>query len=520
MARAPKKTAPPKSLEQRLWDAADALRGNQEPSEYKHVVLGLVFLKYISDRFEARRAAIVEELENEGIPASRRESFLESRDEYASHHVFWVPPDSRWEVVQAAAKQAAVGTVIDSAMDHIERENVSIRGVLPRNYGREGLDKGRLGQLVDLVGSIGFTESDDHGSDDVLGRVYEYFLGQFAGKETGKDAGAFYTPRSVVRTLVEMLEPFHGRVYDPACGSGGMFVQSAEFVRAHGGQRDDISVYGQEFTDTTWRLAKMNLALRGIESNLGPRSADSFTNDLHEDLRADFVIANPPFNVSNWWDARLDNDPRWRFGTPPQGNANFAWVQHFIHHLAPGGTAGFVLANGSLSSKTGGEGDIRRRIVEADLVDCIVAMPDKLFFNTGIPVSLWFVAKDRRRKGEVLFIDARKLGRMETRRLRVLDDSDVAKIADTYHAWRSVDASADASGYEDVPGFCKSADVSDVAKQDFVLTPGRYVGAAEAEADDEPIDEKISRLTKELLSEFDRGAALEAEVRERLKRLG
>lgn len=519
MART-KKKAPTKTLEQRLWDAADALRGNQEPSEYKHVVLGLVFLKYISDRFEHRYREIVAELESDGIPEARRASFLEDRDEYRSKNVFWVPAEARWESIQAKAKLPEIGQVIDTAMDLIEKENRSIKGVLPRNYGREGLDKGRLGQLVDLIGSIGFTETDDHGSDDVLGRVYEYFLGQFAGKETGKDAGAFYTPRSVVKTLVEMLEPYHGRVYDPACGSGGMFVQSAEFVRAHGGKRTDISVYGQEYTDTTWKLAKMNLALRGIEADLGDRSADTFTQDLHPDLRADFIIANPPFNVSNWWDAKLQDDPRWKYGTPPQGNANFGWVQHFIQHLSPKGTAGFVLANGSLSSKSGGEGEIRRKLVEADLVDCIVAMPDKLFFNTGIPVSLWFVSKDRhgnghrRREGEVLFIDARRLGRMETRRLRVLDDADIAQIAGAYHSWRNHDG-----GFEDVPGFVNAASLDEIRAHDFVLTPGRYVGAEVAEADDEPIADKIERLTKELYAEFDRGRELEDKIRDRVEGL-
>jgi type I restriction enzyme M protein len=525
MAR-PKKVAPAKSLEQRLWDAADALRGNQEPSEYKHVVLGLVFLKYISDRFEARRRDIEATLSNPDSPdyipnEARRQRFVEDRDEYRSHNVFWVPADARWETIQSKAKLPQIGQVIDTAMDLIEKVNPSIRGVLPRNYGREGLDKGRLGQLVDLIGSIGFTESDDHGSDDVLGRVYEYFLGQFAGKETGKDAGAFYTPRSVVKTLVEMLEPYHGRVFDPACGSGGMFVQSAEFVKAHGGKRTDISIFGQEFTDTTWKLAKMNLALRGIEADLGNHSDDSFGNDLHPDLRADFVLANPPFNVSNWWHPKQDGDPRWKYGTPPQGNANFAWVQHFIHHLSPRGTAGFVLANGSLSSKSGGEGDIRRKLVEADLVDCIVAMPDKLFFNTPIPVSLWFVSKDRHgnghreRRGEVLFIDARKLGRLETRRLRVLDDEDIATIAGTYHAWRNDDG-----GYEDVLGFAKAASLDEIKQHDFALTPGRYVGAEEAEADNEPIDKKIARLTKELYAELDRGRDLEQAVRAALGGLG
>jgi type I restriction enzyme M protein len=524
MARAVKKTQT-KTLEQRLWETADALRGNQEPSEYKHVVLGLVFLKYISDRFEARRAdigaALSDSTSNEYIPSeTRRANFLEDRDEYTSHNIFWVPANARWESIQSRAKLPSIGQDIDAAMDLIEKENPSIRGVLPRNYGREGLDKGRLGQLVDMIGSIGFTESDDHGSDDVLGRVYEYFLGQFAGKETGKDAGAFYTPRSVVKTLVEMLEPYHGRVYDPACGSGGMFVQSADFVKAHGGKRADISVYGQEYTDTTWKLAKMNLALRGIEADLGDHSDDSFTHDLHPDLRADFVIANPPFNVSNWWDAKLADDPRWKYGTPPEGNANFAWVQHFIYHLSPKGTAGFVLANGSLSSNTSGEGEIRRKLVEADLVDCIVAMPTNLFFNTSIPVALWFISKDRhgsghrKRQGEVLFIDARKIGTMETRRLRVLTDSDIAKIASTYHSWRNHDGD-----YENTPGFAKAASLEEIKQHDFVLTPGRYVGAEDAGIDEEPIDKKIKRLTRDLYAEFDRGSELEQEVRSRLEGL-
>jgi type I restriction enzyme M protein len=473
-----------KTLEARLWEAADALRGNQEPSEYKHVVLGLVFLKYISDRFESRRAdleaSLADPSSEDFIPNElRRSQFIEDRDEYTSHNVFWVPADARWAAVQAKAKLPSIGQDIDRAMDLIEKENSVIRGVLPRNYGREGLDKGRLGQLVDLIGSIGFTESDDHGSDDVLGRVYEYFLGQFAGKETGKDAGAFYTPRWVVRLLVEMLEPYHGRVYDPAAGSGGMFVESSKFVNAHGGKRTDISVYGQEFTDATWRLARMNLALRGIEADLGDRSADSFTQDLHPDLRADFVIANPPFNVSNWWDPKLAADPRWKYGTPPEGNANFAWVQHFIHHLAPDGTAGFVLANGSLSSKSGGEGEIRRRLIEEDLVDCIVSLPDKLFLSTAIPVSLWFVSKGRRgnrhrkRDGEILFIDARDLGSMYTRKHRELTESEILRISDTYHAWRNKDSAVE---YEDVPGFAKAARIEEVAEQDFVLTPSRYVG--------------------------------------------
>ena len=517
MARTSTSTKPQRTLEQTLWEAADKLRGNQEPSEYKHVVLGLVFLKYVSDRFEERRSELRDELAAEGIKPDRIDGFLEERDEYTSQNVFWVPSAARWGTIQDSAKLPEVGEIIDGAMDLLEKENPSLKGVLPRNYGRDGLDKRRLGELVDLIGSIGFTATDDHGADDVLGRVYEYFLGQFAGRETGKDAGAFYTPRSVVKTLVEMLEPYKGRVYDPAAGSGGMFVQSADFVKAHGGKRADISVFGQEFTDTTWKLAKMNLALRGIEADMGPRSADSFTDDLHPDMRADFVIANPPFNVSDWWDAKLTDDPRWEYGTPPQGNANFAWVQHFLYHLKPHGTAGFVLANGSLSSKSSGEGEIRQKLVEAGLVDCIVAMPDKLFFNTGIPVALWFVSKGRdgnghrARKGEVLFIDARKLGAMESRKLRVLSDEDIARIADTYHAWRNHDGE-----YGDVSGFARSASINEIAKHDFVLTPGRYVGAAAAEVDDEPTDEKIERLTAELLKEFQRGRELEDEVQRRL----
>lgn len=530
MPRAPRKPTT-KTLEQRLWDAADALRGNQEPSEYKHVVLGLVFLKYISDRFETRHHEIETSLSD---PASdgyipnpdRRQRFLEDRDEYASHNVFWVPTEARWGYIQDRAKLPEIGQAIDSAMDLLEKENRSIRGVLPRNYGREGLDKGRLGQLVDLIGSIGFTESDDHGSDDVLGRVYEYFLGQFAGKETGKDAGAFYTPRSVVKTLVEMLEPYQGRVYDPACGSGGMFVQSAEFVKAHGGKRTDISVFGQEFTDTTWKLAKMNLALRGIEADLGDRSADSFGSDLHPDLRADFVLANPPFNQKTWWNEKLRDDPRWKYGLPPidtgeqKGNANFAWIQHFIYHLSPKGTAGFVMANGALSAKDRGEGEIRRKLLENDVVDCIVALPAKLFLNTGIPVSLWFVSKDRhgnghrKREGEVLFIDARALGRLETRRLRVFDDEDIAKIADTYHAWRN-----HTGGYEDVPGFARAASLDEIREHNFMLNPSRYVGTEEEETDSEPVEGKIARLKTSLLEEFDRGQALEAEVRQKLEQI-
>lgn len=525
MAAKNAKTKPSKSLEQTLWEAADKLRGNQEPSEYKHVVLGLVFLKYISDRFIDRRNELTEKLNDPDSDyymedPAKHARVLEDRDEYLSKNVFWVPKVARWETIQSQAKTSEIGQKIDAAMDIIEKENPSLRGVLPRNYGREGLDKRRLGELVDLIGSIGFTQTDDHGSDDVLGRVYEYFLGQFAGKETGKDAGAFYTPRSVVKTLVEMLEPYKGRVYDPSCGSGGMFVQSAEFVTAHGGQRNDISVYGQEFTDTTWKLAKMNLALRGIEADLGKKSADTFTENLHRDLRADFIIANPPFNVSDWWDEKLADDPRWVYGTPPKGNANFAWVQHFLYHLAPKGTAGFILANGALSSNTSAEGEIRRKLIEADVVDAIVAMPEKLFFNTGISVSLWFLSKDRHgagrreRRGEVLFIHAKHLGTMVSRKLREFTDEDIAKIAGVYHSWRDADGN-----YHDIPGFAKSATLEEIAANDFVLTPGQYVGSLDEVVDEEPLEEKIVRLTSELTNEFAKANAIERDIIAKLKDL-
>lgn len=508
-----------KTLEQTLWEAADKLRGNQEPSEYKHVVLGLVFLKYVSDRFEERRAAIKVELAEDGIDESQFAVFLEDRDEYAGHNVFWVPEGARWEELQSKAKLNEIGQLIDQAMLLIEKENPSLRGVLPRNYGREGLDKKRLGELVDLIGTIGFGSENDHGSDDVLGSVYEYFLGQFAGKETGKEGGAFYTPRSVVQTLVEMLQPFEGRVFDPCCGSGGMFVQSTKFVDAHGGNRDQLSIYGQEFTNTTWKLAKMNLALRGIDADLGPRSADSFTEDLHPDLRADFIIANPPFNISDYWNESLADDPRWVYGTPREGNANYAWIQHFLYHLAPTGTAGFVMANGALSSNTDSDPEIRKKLVDNDIVDCIVALPDKLFMNTAISASLWFLSKDRHgdghrgREGEVLFIDARKLGRLYDRSKRELTEQDISKIAGAYNNWRS---KVPEEKYADEPGFCKSATTEEIASNDYVLTPGRYVGLAETEQDDEPIDEKIVRLSQELFAEFERGRELEDQIKQRL----
>jgi type I restriction enzyme M protein len=515
-----------KSLEQTLWDAADKMRGNLEAAEYKHVALGLVFLKYVSDAFEQRRQFLAEATADPEsdyfIPnPDRRHEIVESRDEYAAENVFWVPDGARWEQLQAQAKQPNIGVLLDAAMDAIEKENPTLKGVLPKAYAREDIDKRLLGELVDLIGNIGFTSTDDHGADDVLGRVYEYFLGKFAAAE-GRNAGEFYTPRSIVRLLVEMLEPYKGRVYDPCCGSGGMFVQSAGFVAAHGGTGADIAIYGQEFVATTWRLAKMNLAIRGIDANLGERADDTFHRDLFPDLRADFILANPPFNKDDWFSEALRDDGRWSYGLPPAGNANFAWVQHFVHHLAPNGGAGFVLANGSLSSKQSGEGEIRRKLLEADLVDCIVSLPEKLFFNTGIPVCLWFLAKNRHgnghreRRGEVLFIDARQLGRMETRTLRVLDDADIARVAGTYHTWRSLEP---ATPYADVSGFCTAASLDEVASHDFVLTPGRYVGAADAEADDEPVEEKLARLRARLLEEFEEAKRLEAVIRERLDNL-
>jgi type I restriction enzyme M protein len=517
---------PAKTLEQTLWDAADKMRGNLEAGEYKHVVLGLVFLKYVSDAFQQRRTWLetaTADSDNKDYYVAkpdRRASIIDDRNEYASKNVFWVPAEARWTYLQDRAKQPEIGVLIDKAMDHIEKENPTLKGVLPKQFARAEIDKRLLGELVDLIGTIGFTDVD-HGADDVLGRVYEYFLGQFASSE-GKRAGEYYTPRSVVRLLVEMLEPYKGRVYDPCCGSGGMFVQSADFVKAHGGNRNDISVYGQEYTTATWRLAKMNLAIRGIEANLGDRADDSFHRDLHPDLRADFVIANPPFNVSDWYTDALRDDPRWKHGTPPPGNGNYAWIQHFIHHLSPKGVAGFVLANGSLSSKTSGEGEIRKNLVQGNLVDCIVALPEKLFFNAGIPVCLWFIAKDRAgnghrdRRGEVLFIDARKLGTMATRTLRVLADEDITKITSTYHNWRNKKTAAP---YEDIAGFCKSASIPEVATHDYVLTPGRYVGATDIEDDGEPIDEKLARLRAQLLAEFDEADRLEKVIRERLQEL-
>ncbi|MFH1467833.1 MAG: class I SAM-dependent DNA methyltransferase [Pseudomonadota bacterium] len=486
-------------FEDKLWAAADVLRNNMDPAEYKHVVLGLIFLKYISDAFEERRQALVVE----GDPDA-----LDDRDEYTAENVFWVPEVARWSLLRGQAKLPTIGKALDDAMDAIEVDNPVLKGALPKVYALPALDKHKLGELIDLISGIGLG-TRAHREKDTLGRVYEYFLARFASAE-GRGGGEFYTPTSVVRVLVELLEPYQGRVYDPCCGSGGMFVQSVKFIDAHGGRRDAVTVFGQESNATTWRMARMNMAIRGIEAKLGTQHADTFHRDLHPDLRADFVLANPPFNISNWGGERLVEDVRWRYGTPPAGNANFAWVQHIVHHLSPTGTAGVVLANGSMSSQQSGEGEIRRKLVEADLVDCMVAMPGQLFYATQIPVCLWFLARDkgngkhRDRRGEVLFIDARKLGRMETRVHRVLDPEDIERIAGTYHAWRNV-----SGGYEDVAGFCNAARREEIAGHDFVLTPGRYVGAEEVEDDGEPFEEKMERLVGELLVQQAEGRRLD-----------
>ena len=499
-------------FEQKLWQAADKLRGHLDAADYKHVVLGLIFLKYISDAFEERREALLKE----------KYADPEDRDEYASENVFWVPKSARWEVFQANAKQPTIGKLIDDAMVTIEKENPRLKGILPKNYARPTLDKRRLGELIDLIGTIGLG-GKEHRSKDVLGRVYEYFLGQFASAE-GKKGGQFYTARCVVRLLVNMLAPHeNARIYDPCCGSGGMFVQSEEFIEAHGGRHGAVSIFGQESNPTTWQLANMNLAIRHIEANLGTENADSFHRDLHKDLKADFVLANPPFNDHDWGGERLREDVRWKYGIPPAGNANFAWVQHFIHHLSPKGLAGFVLANGSMSSNTSGEGDIRKAIIEADLVDCMVALPGQLFYSTPIPVCLWFIARNkgngkfRDRRGQTLFIDARKMGTMIDRVHRELTDDDINRIADTYHAWRG---DKNAAQYEDIPGFCKSTTTEEIKSHGYVLTPGRYVGAAEVEDDGEPFEEKMARLTTALREQTDQSEKLDKLIWANLEDIG
>lgn len=482
-----------------------------DAAEYKHVVLGLIFLKYISDAFNDLHQKLQT---NEGEYAG---SDPEDPDEYLANNVFFVPEKARWQYLQDRAKQPDIGKYIDDAMDAIERVNAPLRGVLPKIYADPELDKRRLGELIDLIGNIGFL-LDAHSSQDLLGRVYEYFLGQFADAE-GKKGGQFYTPAHVVRLLVEMLEPFDGRVYDGCCGSGGMFVQSEKFVRNHQGNIKDLSIYGQESNPTTLRLARMNLAIRGIDAQL--ELGDTFLDDRHPDLKADFILANPPFNISDWGGEQLRDDIRWQYGIPPVGNANYAWLQHFAHKLSPTGTAGIVLANGSMNSNTGGEGEIRKNMIEGGIVDCMVALPGQLFYNTMIPVCLWFLARDRtnhkfrNRTGEILFIDARKLGKMISRRNKELTSEDIAKIADTYHAWRG-----EAGVYEDVLGFCKAATIDEVRSNGYVLMPGRYVGTEEVEDDGIPFEVKMKALTTQLAEQFARGRELEERIRENLKRIG
>lgn len=527
---------PSLGFENKLWDAADLLRSNMDPSEYKHVVLGLIFLKYISDAFEERREALrqaVAEPDSEYYvddPDERKaelDILLEERDEYTAANVFWVPKEARWAEIRAAAKRPEIGKVVDDAMEAIEKANSRLRAVLPIIYARPALDKHVLGRIIDLISGIELRARNSHATD-MLGRVYEYFLAKFAGAE-GKGGGEFYTPPSVVRVLVEMLEPYEGRVFDPCCGSGGMFVQSMKFIEAHDGQRDEVSIFGQESNPTTWRLAKMNLAIRGIEADLGDKHADSFREDLHPDLRADFVMANPPFNVSQWHGESLQKDVRWKYGVPPTSNANYAWIQHFLHHLGETGTAGFVMANGSMSSMMSGEGEIREKLVRSDLVDCIVALPSQLFYSTQIPACLWFLIKSKRRRerghgqpalrdrqGETLFINARGLGRLESRVHRVLDDEDIQKkIAGTYHAWRN-----EGGDYEDAPGFSKSATLKDFERHQFVLTPGRYVGIEEEEGDGEPFEEKMQRLTAQLQEQIQRSSKLDLRISKVLGEVG
>lgn len=513
-----KNTAANVGYEAQLWQMADALRGSMDAAEYKHVALGLLFLKYISDAFEEKHAKLEAERTQGADP--------EDPDEYRAENIFWVPPEARWANLKSQAKQPTIGQIVDDAMAGIERDNPALKGVLPKDYARQALDKQRLGQLIDLITNIRVGDEESR-AKDVLGRVYEYFLSQFASAE-GKKGGEFYTPRCVVKLLVEMLEPYKGRVYDPCCGSSGMFVQSVEFIRAHangngngGKAKTDISIYGQESNYTTWRLAKMNLAIRGIEGQIA--HGDTFHNDRFPDLKADFILANPPFNVSDWGGDRLRDDKRWQYGAPPVGNANFAWVQHMIFHLAPSGTAGFVLANGSMSSNTSGEGEIRKGIIDADLVDCMIALPGQLFYSTQIPACLWFLSRDKKngryrdRRGEVLFIDARKMGQMIDRTHRELTEDEISKIANTYHAWRG---EKDAGTYQDVPGFCKIGTVEEIRKHHHVLTPGRYVGTELQEDDGEPFGEKMTRLVNDLRAQHSEIRRLDDSIWKNLKELG
>ncbi len=511
-------------IKKMLWASADKLRANMDPAEYKHIVLGLIFLKYISDSFQTRRTQLTMRFLDSGDDYYLNETSesylaeeLEDRDYYKESNVFWVPEGARWETIRAQAKQPDIGKRIDEALTLIEVENPKLKGILDKRYARVQLPDGKLGELVDLVSKIGFGETGESPSD-LLGQVYEYFIGQFASAE-GKRGGQFYTPPSIVKTLVAVLAPHQGQVYDPCCGSSGMFVQSEKFIESHGGRIGDISIYGQESNPTTWRLAAMNLAIRGYDYNLGKEPADSFTRDQHPDLRADFIMANPPFNISDWWHQSLEGDPRWVYGTPPQGNANYAWLQHILYHLKPNGRAGIVLANGSMSSSQNSEGDIRRNMVEADKVELMIALPGQLFFNTQIPACLWFLVKQKhRRKGDVLFIDARKLGTMKSRVQIEFLDVDIQRIADTVHAWRS-DGETGAD-YADIPGFCRSVTLSEIASHGHVLTPGRYVGAEAVEDDDEAFAEKMLKLTETLGEQMAKGAELDQLIRQKLGGLG
>jgi len=508
-------------IKKTLWATADKLRANMDAAEYKHLVLGLIFVKYISDAFSAKQQELAVRLRDENDEyyfgdASDEDiaAELEVRDYYTASNIFWVPESARWEALRAAAKAPDIGKRIDDALTLIEAENAKLKGILDKRYARAQLPDGKLGELVDLISTIGFGD-DPNTARDVLGQVYEYFLGMFANAE-GKRGGQFYTPASIVKTLVAVLSPHEGKVYDPCCGSGGMFVQSEKFIEAHGGKLGDVSIYGQEANPTTWRLAAMNLAIRGIDFNLGREPNDTFVKNQHPDLRADYILANPPFNISDWWHGSLMGDPRWVYGDPPQGNANYAWLQHMLYHLKPTGRAGIVLANGSMSSSQNNEGTIRAAMVEADVVEVMVALPGQLFFNTQIPACLWFLVKQKdKRKGEVLFIDARKLGSMISRVQAELTDEVISRIENTVAAWRG-----EGGDYEDVPGYCRSVPLAEIAQHGHVLTPGRYVGAEEVEDDDEAFAEKMQKLTEKLGEQMAKGAELDLLIRQKLGGLG
>lgn len=489
-------------FEKHLWDAACVLWGHIPAAEYRQVIIGLIFLRYVSSAFDKR----YQELVAEG------DGFEDDRDAYTMENVFFVPKEARWDTIAKAAHTPEIGSIIDNAMRAIEAENKTLKDVLPKNYASPDLAKQVLGDVVDIFTNR-IDMSDKKQSEDLLGRTYEYCIAKFAEKE-GKSGGEFYTPSSIVKTLVSILKPFDNcRVYDCCCGSGGMFVQSAKFIRAHSGNRGSISIYGQEANADTWKMAKMNMAIRGIDADLGPYQADTFTNDLHPTLKADFILANPPFNYSPWNQEKLLDDVRWKYGTPPAGNANYAWIQHMIHHLAPNGKIGLVLANGALSSQSCGEGEIRQKIIEDDLIEGIISLPPKLFYSVQIPVTLWFISQNKKQKGKTVFIDARKMGHMVDRKHRDFSEEDIQKLADTFEAFQN-------GTLEDEKGFCSVATIQDIAKQDYVLTPGRYVGIEEQEDDSEPFDEKMTRLTSELSEMFAKSHELEDEIRKKLGAIG